>query len=154
MRAVVQRVLEARVEVDGEVVGAIDRGLLAYLGFGAGDTDEDRAWVVAKVVGLRVFEDETGKMSRSVADVGGALLLVSQFTLYGDVRRGRRPSFDEAMAPEPAEHAYQAAVEQARSMGVRVETGRFRASMRVHSVNDGPVTLWVDSAGRAAPRSG
>jgi D-tyrosyl-tRNA(Tyr) deacylase len=154
VRAIVQRVLSARVEVEGEVVGAIDAGLLAYVGFGAGDTDEDRAWVVAKIVGLRVFEDDAGKMSCSVADVGGALLLVSQFTLYGDVRRGRRPSFDEAMPPEQAEGAYRAAVEQARSMGVRVETGRFRASMRVHSVNDGPVTLWIDSAARASARGG
>ncbi len=154
MRAVVQRVLSARVEVGGEVVGAVGRGLLAYLGFGDGDTADDRAWVVSKIVGLRVFEDDAGKMSRSLADVGGALLLVSQFTLYGDVRRGRRPSFDDAMPPAEAEAAYAAAVEQARAMGVSVETGRFRADMKVHSVNDGPVTLWIDSAVRGEPRSG
>lgn len=154
MRAVVQRVLSARVEVDGAVVGAIERGLLAYLGFGKGDTDEDRAWTLAKIVGLRVFEEEEPpkKMSRSLADVGGALLLVSQFTLYGDLRKGRRPSFDDAMPPEEAERAYDAAVLEARAMGVRVETGRFRADMRVHSVNDGPVTLWIDSSSRGLPR--
>jgi D-tyrosyl-tRNA(Tyr) deacylase len=150
MRAVVQRVAYARVEVGGEVIGAIERGLLAYVGFGRGDTDEDRAWVLQKVVTLRVFEDEQGKMSKSLADVGGALLLVSQFTLYGDVRRGRRPSFDDAMPPDDAERAYGAAVLEARAMGVRVETGRFRADMKVISLNDGPVTIWLDSAVRKA----
>lgn len=154
MRAVVQRVLSARVEVGGEVVGAIGRGLLAYLGFGVTDTADDGAWVLSKIVGLRVFEDDAGKMNRSLVDVGGALLLVSQFTLYADVRRGRRPSFDEAMPPERAEIAYRAVVAQARAMGVPVETGRFRADMKVHSVNDGPVTLWIDSALRGVPRSG
>jgi D-tyrosyl-tRNA(Tyr) deacylase len=152
MRAVVQRVTGARVEVDGQVVGAIERGLLAYIGFGRGDTDEDRAWVLSKIVGLRVFEDVAGKMSLAVTDVGGALLLVSQFTLYGDVRRGRRPSFDDAMPPEEAERAYDAAVREARAMGVHVETGRFRADMKVHAINDGPVTIWIDSAVRYSPR--
>jgi D-tyrosyl-tRNA(Tyr) deacylase len=154
LRAVVQRVLSARVEVEGEVVGAIDRGLLVYLGFGRGDVADDRAWTMAKVVGLRIFDDDAGKMGRSVADVGGGLLLVSQFTLYGDLRRGRRPSFDDAMPPELAEAAYAAAVDHARTLGVPVETGRFRADMKVHSVNDGPVTLWIDSAVRHDPRSG
>jgi D-tyrosyl-tRNA(Tyr) deacylase len=156
VRAVVQRVLSARVEVDGEIVGAIDQGLLAYLGFGKGDTDEDRAWTLAKIVGLRVFEDDEPpkKMTRSLADVGGALLLVSQFTLYGDLRRGRRPSFDDAMAPEEAQRAYESAVLEARAMGVRVETGRFRADMKVHAVNDGPVTLWIDSVARTSSRGG
>ncbi|HEY8038879.1 MAG TPA: D-aminoacyl-tRNA deacylase [Polyangiaceae bacterium] len=154
MRAVVQRVASARVEVAGLVVGAIERGLLAYVGFGRGDTDEDRAWVLSKIATLRVFEDVTGKMSLGVQDVGGALLLVSQFTLYGDVRRGRRPSFDDAMPPEQAERAYEAAVREARATGLRVETGRFRAEMKVHSLNDGPVTIWLDSATRALPRSG
>jgi D-aminoacyl-tRNA deacylase len=154
MRTVVQRVAHARVEVGGETVGAIERGLLVYLGFGRGDTDEDRAWVLGKVVGLRIFEDEQGKMSRSVVDVGGALLLVSQFTLYGDLRRGRRPSFDDAMQPEEAERAYDAAVAEARAMGVPVQTGRFRADMQVTSLNDGPVTIWIDSAARTAPRTG
>jgi D-tyrosyl-tRNA(Tyr) deacylase len=154
MRAVVQRVAYARVEVGGEVVGAIERGLLAYVGFGRGDGDEDRAWLLPKIVTVRVFEDEQGKMSRSLADVGGALLLVSQFTLYGDLRRGRRPSFDDAMPPEEAERAYEAAVREARAMGVRVETGRFRADMKVTSLNDGPVTIWLDSAARREPRNG
>jgi D-tyrosyl-tRNA(Tyr) deacylase len=154
MRAVVQRVANARVEIDGVVVGAIERGLLAYLGFGRGDTDEDRAWVLSKIVGLRVFEDAAGKMALGVQDVGGALLLVSQFTLYGDLRRGRRPSFDDAMPPEDAERAYDAAVREARATGLRVETGRFRADMKVFSMNDGPVTLWIDSAMRYSARHG
>jgi D-tyrosyl-tRNA(Tyr) deacylase len=156
LRAVVQRVLSARVEIDGETVGAIEQGLLAYVGFGKGDTPEDRAWTLAKIVGLRVFEDDLPpkKMARSLADVGGALLLVSQFTLYGDLRRGRRPSFDDAMPPDEAERAYDAAVVEARAMGVPVETGRFRADMKVHAVNDGPVTLWIDSVVRGAGRGG
>jgi D-tyrosyl-tRNA(Tyr) deacylase len=155
MRAVVQRVVSARVEVGPEVVGSIDRGLLAYVGFGRSDTEADRAWTLSKIVGLRVFEDPNApvkKMTLSLADVAGALLIVSQFTLYGDLLRGRRPSFDEAMAPEEAQRAYEAAVHEARSMGVRVETGRFGAEMKVHAVVDGPVTLWVDSTARAASR--
>ena len=152
MRAVVQRVSSARVEVAGEVVGAIETGLLVYLGFGRGDVDEDRAWLLGKIVGLRVFEDASGKMNRSVTDVAGAVLLVSQFTLYGDVRRGRRPSFDEAMPPEDAEAAYEAAVRETRALGVPVQTGRFRADMRVSAVNEGPVTIWLDSAVRTLPR--
>ena len=154
MRAVVQRVASSRVEVAGEVVGAIQQGLLAYLGFGRRDTDEDRAWVLGKLVTLRVFDDGSGKMGKSVEEVGGAVLLVSQFTLYGDLRRGRRPSFDDAMPPEDAEKAYEAAVRETRAMGVRVETGRFRAEMKVCSLNDGPVTIWLDSATRGTPRSG
>jgi len=148
MRAVVQRVKSARVEVDGAVVGAIEHGLLVYLGFGKGDTADDRAWVLSKIASLRVFEDAAGKMNLGVQDVGGALLLVSQFTLYGDVRRGRRPSFDDAMPPEQAAAEYEAAVQDARATGLRVETGRFRADMQVFSVNDGPVTLWIDSSAR------
>jgi D-tyrosyl-tRNA(Tyr) deacylase len=156
MRAVVQRVESARVEVHGAIVGSIERGLLVYLGFGRGDTAEDRSWLLSKIMALRIFEDERGKMALSLADVGGALLLVSQFTLYGDLRRGRRPSFDDAMPPEEAERAYDAAVAEARGMagGLRVETGRFRAQMRVFSVNDGPVTLWIDSAVRTAAPGG
>lgn len=147
MRAVVQRVSWAKVEVDGEVTGAIERGLLVYLGAGKGDGDAERAWVLSKVLGLRIFEDEaTGKMDRSVVDVGGSLLIVSQFTLYGDVTKGRRPSFDSAMPPEEAERAYEAFVRDARATGIRVETGRFRANMKVSSLNDGPVTIWIDSA--------
>lgn len=146
MRAVVQRVASAKVEVDGEITGSIDQGLLVYLGAGKGDDEADRAYVLSKVLGLRIFENDEGKMDRSVVDVGGALLVVSQFTLYGDVRRGRRPSFDAAMPPEEAERAYEAFVSDARAHGIRVETGRFRASMKVTSENDGPVTIWIDSA--------
>ncbi|HEY4016667.1 MAG TPA: D-aminoacyl-tRNA deacylase [Polyangiaceae bacterium] len=154
MRAVLQRVASARVEVDGEVVGAIERGLLVYLGFGQGDTTEDRAWILAKIAGARIFDDGAGKMNRSVVDVAGALLLVSQFTLYADMRRGRRPSFQQAMAPLLAEDAYRAALAEARAFGVPVEAGRFRADMRVVSVNDGPVTLWLDSSERGAAPQG
>jgi D-tyrosyl-tRNA(Tyr) deacylase len=153
MRAVVQRVHEARVEVGGETVGRIGHGLLVYVGLRRGDAPDDRAWMVSKITGLRIFE-ESLKMSRSVAEVGGALLLVSQFTLYGDVRRGRRPSFDEAMPPEEAADAYDKLVAEARATGLHVETGRFRASMQVCSINDGPVTIWLDSADRGRPRHG
>ncbi len=146
MRAVIQRVAWAKVEVDGEVTGAIDAGLLVYLGAGKGDTDADRAYVLSKVLGLRIFENDEGKLDRSVVDVGGALLVVSQFTLYGDVKKGRRPSFDAAMPPEEAERVYETFVREARAQGIRVETGRFRAHMKVSSLNDGPVTIWIDSA--------
>ncbi len=145
MRAVVQRVDEAEVTVAGETTGKIGRGLLVYLGAGKGDTDADRAYVLSKILGLRIFDNEEGKMDRSVIDVGGALLVVSQFTLYGDVRRGRRPSFDDAMPPEDAERVYDAFVAEARAQ-LEVATGRFRAHMLVRSVNAGPVTIWLDSA--------
>lgn len=154
MRALVQRVTSARVEVAGEEVGAIGLGLLVFLGFGRRDTGADRAWVLAKVAGLRIFEDGEGKMAFSVGDVGGSVLLVSQFTLYGDVLRGRRPSFDGAMQPADAERAYEAAVNEARAMGLVVQTGRFRADMRVTCDNQGPVTLWIDSEARAKARDG
>lgn len=146
MRAVVQRVAWAKVEVDGETTGAIEKGLLVYLGAGKGDGADERAYVLSKVLGLRIFENAEGKMDQSVVDVGGALLVVSQFTLYGDVRKGRRPSFDGAMPPEEAEKAYDAFVSDARATGIVVETGRFRAMMKVSSLNDGPVTIWIDSA--------
>ena len=145
MRAVVQRVLEAEVTVAGETTGKIGKGLLVYLGAGKGDTDADRAYVLSKILGLRIFENDAGKMDRSVVDEAGALLVVSQFTLYGDVRRGRRPSFDDAMPPVDAERAYEAFVAEARAH-LPVETGRFRAHMLVRSVNAGPVTIWIDSA--------
>lgn len=145
MRAVVQRVAWAKVEVDGETTGAIERGLLVYLGAGKGDGEVERRYILEKILGLRIFENEAGKMDRSVVDIGGALLVVSQFTLYGDVRRGRRPSFDAAMPPEEAEKAYEDFVAAARATGTRVETGRFRADMKVSSLNDGPVTIWIDS---------
>lgn len=139
-----QRVSEARVTVDGETTGAIARGLLVYLGVGKGDGDAERAWLLEKVLGLRIFPNEAGKMDKSVLDVGGALLVVSQFTLYGDVKKGNRPSFESAMPPAEAEAAYDAFVREARDR-IGVETGRFRADMRVTSENVGPVTIWLDS---------
>lgn len=145
MRAVVQRVRRARVEVEGEVTGSIDRGLVAFVGAAAGDTGADLAYVVNKVVSLRVFPDEEGKMRHALADIGGGLLAVSQFTLFGDVRRGNRPSFDGAMEPVEAEKVYDRFVAEARSRGLRVETGRFRADMAVFVENDGPVTILIDS---------
>jgi D-aminoacyl-tRNA deacylase len=148
MRAVAQRVQSAHVEVGGETIGRIDAGLLVYLGAGKGDTDADAAWMADKVAGLRVFADEAGKMSRDVREAGGSVLVVSQFTLYGDVRKGRRPSFDGAAEPERAEALYKAVCEALASRGLRVETGRFRAMMAVHCVVDGPVTLLIDSEKR------
>jgi len=161
MRAVVQRVGKARVEISaarsseaaartgttnaGAVSGAIERGLLVYLGVGKGDGAAERQWMLDKILGLRIFQNEAGKMDRSVLDVGGALLVVSQFTLYGDVRRGRRPSFDGAMPPAEAEAAYDTFVREARER-IRVETGQFGADMRVVSENEGPVTIWLDTA--------
>jgi D-tyrosyl-tRNA(Tyr) deacylase len=147
VRAVVQRVDRATVTVSGETVGEIGKGLLVYLGIGKGDTDDDRAFLLKKVLGLRVFPNDDGKMDRSVGDVGGSLLVVSQFTLYGDVRRGLRPSFDGAMDPVEAERACDAFVAEARK-AVPVQTGRFRAHMTVTSSNDGPVTLIIDSERR------
>lgn len=145
MRAVVQRVRRARVEVDGAITGEIEVGLVAFVGAGEGDLDDDVAYVVGKVVGLRVFTDDSGKMTRSLGDVGGGLLVVSQFTLFGDVRRGLRPSFDGAMEPAGAERLYERFVALARERGVPVATGRFRADMKVFVENDGPVTILVDS---------
>lgn len=148
MRACVQRVSSARVVVDGETVGEIGRGLLVLLGVALTDGDEDLRWLVDKVVGLRVFEDADGKMNLALADVGGEFLVVSQFTLLGDCRKGRRPSFIAAAAPEQAERVYEQFVAAARAHGVRVATGRFRTHMHVELVNDGPVTLVIDSAER------
>jgi D-tyrosyl-tRNA(Tyr) deacylase len=145
VRAVVQRASRARVEVEGEVVGAIERGLVAFVGAAEGDDATDLAYLVNKVVGLRVFPDESGKMTLALPDIGGELLAISQFTLFGDVRRGMRPSFDGAMPPGPAEALYDQFVNAARARGVRVATGRFRADMRVFVENDGPVTILIDS---------
>ena len=145
MRAVVQRVTGARVEVDGVVTGAIGRGFLVLLGVEQGDGEADLAYIVSKIEGLRVFEDDGGKMNLALADVGGAVLLVSQFTLCGDARKGRRPSFSAAAAPADGERWYQRAIEGLRAVGLPVETGRFGADMQVHLVNDGPVTLLLDS---------
>ena len=148
MRACIQRVSSARVVVDGETVGEIGRGLLVLLGVAAEDADADLRWMVDKVVGLRVFEDADGKMNLALADVGGELLVVSQFTLLGDCRRGRRPSFIGAAPPEKAEKMYEQFVDAARQLGVRVATGRFRRHMSVELVNDGPVTIFLDSSER------
>lgn len=145
MRAVVQRARHARVEVDGEVVGAISRGLVAFVGAGTGDDEKDVAYAVSKVIALRVFPDAAGKMSLALGDVGGELLVVSQFTLFGDMRRGNRPSFDDALEPVAAERLYERFVAEARARGVTVATGRFRADMRVFVENDGPVTILIDS---------
>jgi D-tyrosyl-tRNA(Tyr) deacylase len=145
MRAVVQRVSEARVEVDGNVTGSIGRGLVVLLGVGQDDTEKDADYLADKVAGLRIFPDEAGKMNKSVADYGGALLIVSQFTLYGDCRKGRRPSFDHAAAPELANRLYEYFVAQVRRRSLRAETGVFQACMAVHLINDGPVTLILDS---------
>ena len=145
MRAVVQRVSRARVTVDGAVTGEIERGLLVLLGVGAADTRADADYLVEKVIGLRIFEDDGGKMNLSVSDVGGAVLAVSQFTLYGDVRRGKRPSFDAAAPPQPARELYEYFVEKIRAAGLRCETGRFQEMMQVELVNEGPVTILLDS---------
>jgi D-tyrosyl-tRNA(Tyr) deacylase len=145
MRAVVQRVHRAEVQVAGEVVGAIGTGLLVYLGVGAHDGEAQAAWMARKLESLRIFEDEREKMSLSVRDVAGAILVVSQFTLYGDVRKGRRPSFDGAKPPDEANALYGLVCRALRERGLTVEQGRFRATMRVAAEVDGPVTLLVDS---------
>ncbi len=145
MRAVVQRVTSASVTVDGARVGKIERGLCVLLGVAVEDTADDVAYMVNKLVGLRIFEDDDGKMNRSLAEAGGAMLVVSQFTLYGDCRKGRRPSFVGAAGPEQGSALYEAFVAAVREQGITVETGRFRAMMDVALVNEGPVTLLVDS---------
>ena len=145
MRAVVQRVSRARVTVKEWTSGEIGLGLLVLLGVGHGDTEADAIYLAEKVAGLRVFEDEDGKMNRSVQDVGGSVLAVSQFTLYGDVRRGKRPSFDGAAPPEQARRLYELFVERVQALGLRCETGRFQEMMEVELVNEGPVTILLDS---------
>lgn len=146
MRALIQRVTQASVTVEGDVVGAIGRGFLVLLGVTHADGAREAEWLARKVAGLRVFDDADGKMNLALADVGGAALVVSQFTLYGDARRGRRPDFLQAARPEQAEPLVEAFVARLRAEGVPVETGRFRAAMQVALVNDGPVTLWIDTA--------
>ena len=144
MKAVVQRVKRASVTVHDEVTGEIEQGLLVFLGIHQDDTDEMIEKMAGKVAKLRVFEDDEGKMSRSVQDIGGSVLVVSQFTLYGDVRKGNRPSFIESARPEKAEPMYEAVVESVRDLGLHVETGRFAAMMDVELVNDGPVTILIE----------
>ena len=151
MRAVIQRVREARVEVDGQVAGSIGRGLLVLLGVAKPDTRADADSLVDKIAGLRIFPDQAGKMNFSVTDAGGGLLVVSQFTLYGDVRKGRRPSFDLAAPPEQARALYEYFVEESRKRVTKVETGVFQAMMAVHLVNDGPVTIVCETDSRTAP---
>lgn len=146
MRAVVQRVSRARVIVQGEIVGEIDRGLLVLVGIGSADTESGADYLADKIAGLRIFEDAQGKMNLSLAGVGGRVLAVSQFTLYGDVRHGRRPSFDAAAPPEKARVLYEYFVERIRAAGLRCETGRFQEMMQVELVNDGPVTILLDSS--------
>jgi D-tyrosyl-tRNA(Tyr) deacylase len=146
MRACIQRVSEARVTVDCDVAGQIGRGLVVLLGIGTGDGEAEASWLAEKIVGLRIFEDDASKMNHSLAEVGGAMLVVSQFTLYGDCRKGRRPSFITAAKPELAERLYEDFVARVRSYGVEVATGRFREQMLVSIANDGPVTLWIDTA--------
>ena len=145
MRCVIQKVLCARVTVDGETVGEIGPGFAVLIGVADTDTEADVRYMAEKVPNLRIFEDEAGKLNRSLTDVGGAILAVSQFTLYGDTRGGRRPSFIRAARPEQANALYERLVAAWRERGIRVETGRFRTEMQVSLVNDGPVTILMDS---------
>ena len=145
MRAVVQRVSRAEVRVESRVVGAIGRGLLVLVGIAREDTPETGKVLAEKIANLRIFDDEQGRMNRSLLEAGGGVLCVSQFTLYGDCRKGRRPSYDRAAPPETARALYESFVESLRALGVKVETGEFRAMMDVELVNDGPVTLLLDT---------
>ena len=145
MRSVVQRVSFASVSVGGQVVGQIGLGILALVGVGDGDAAADMDYVASKIRDLRVFEDEHGKMNRSVVDIGGSVLVVSQFTLMGDARKGRRPAFDAAAPPAAAREVYEGLIERLKATGLRIETGVFQATMQVESVNDGPVTILLDS---------
>jgi D-tyrosyl-tRNA(Tyr) deacylase len=145
VRACIQRVTQAAVVVGEETVGRIEQGMLVLLGVAAGDTDDDVAYLADKLVGLRIFEDEAGKMNLGLGDVGGAMLVVSQFTLLGDCRKGKRPGFSDAAPPELANALYERFCSEVRTRGIPVETGRFRANMQVSLTNDGPVTLLIDS---------
>jgi D-tyrosyl-tRNA(Tyr) deacylase len=145
MRALVQRVTRAQVSADGVIIGKIAKGLLVLLGVSKTDTVVNADYLAAKIAGLRIFDDDNGKMNLSVGDVMGAVLVVSQFTLYGDVRRGKRPSFDDAAPPQQAKELYEYFVEKIRAAGLPCETGRFQATMQVELINDGPVTILLDS---------
>ena len=153
MRALIQRVTEATVAIDDAEVGSIGAGLVVLLGVAEGDDDADAQYLVDKITNLRVFADEQGRFNLSALDVGGELLVVSQFTLYADTRRGRRPDFTRAAGPDEANRLYERAVAMFQEKGLRVATGRFQAYMQVHLVNDGPVTIMVDSADRGRPRN-
>ena len=146
MRAVVQRVNRAQVSVDGKIISAIERGLLVLLGVGENDQEADADYLASKIVGLRIFDDENGKMNLSAEQIKAQVLVVSQFTLYGDVRRGKRPSFDAAAPPEKAKTLYEYFVKQIKAAGLNCETGQFQAMMQVELVNDGPVTILLDSS--------
>jgi len=145
MRAVVQRVKKSSVTVDGQITGKIDKGLMVLIGVEDGDGDKDVSYIADKITGLRIFEDEEGKMNRSVMDVGGDILAVSQFTLLGDVRKGRRPSFSTAAAPDEANALYRRVIEQIQEKGIHVEEGVFQTEMHVEIHNHGPVTILLDS---------
>ena len=150
MRIILQRVKNARVDVAGETVGSIGPGLLIFLGVTHGDRNEDAEYLADKVIQLRIFADEAGRMNRSLLEVQGALLVVSQFTLYGDCRKGRRPSFDNAAGPEQARALYEFFIERLRSRNIAVESGVFQAEMEIHLINDGPVTFILDSRSSSA----
>jgi D-tyrosyl-tRNA(Tyr) deacylase len=154
MRALIQRVAGASVSVDGTTVGAIDRGLVVLLAVGREDTEEDARHIVDKTVNLRIFPDDEDRFDRSALDVAADLLVISQFTLYGDTRKGRRPSFVEAATPEAADVLFQSTVQSYRDTGLKVETGVFQTHMIVSLNNDGPVTIWLDSNDRRKPRRG
>lgn len=145
MRAVIQRVTDARVTVEGDVTGAIEQGLVVLLGVGKEDNSKDVAYLAEKICNLRIFEDENEKMNLSLRDIGGSLLVVSQFTLYGDVRKGRRPGFEGAASPDRANALYEEFVEACQALGIKVATGKFQTHMQVTLVNDGPVTILLDS---------
>lgn len=145
MRAIIQRVTSSKVEVDRQTVGEIGEGLLVLLGVARDDGPADADYLADKIINLRIFRDDADKMNRSLADTGGAMLVVSQFTLYGDVRKGRRPSYIEAAEPEKANALYEYFVGRVRAQGIKVETGIFQAMMQVHLINDGPVTILLDS---------
>lgn len=145
MRAVVQRVSQANVKVDGKIVGEINKGLLVFLGVGKEDDDKDLDYMIDKILGLRIFEDENGKLNLSLLDIKGELLVISQFTLYGNVKKGKRPSFTDAADPDIANKYYELFIQKAREKGVKTEHGIFGADMKVSLINDGPVTILIDS---------
>jgi len=145
MRAVVQRVLESTVSVNSQVIGHIENGLLLYLGVGREDTAADLEYIAEKIINLRIFEDEKGKMNLSLKDINGAIMVISQFTLFGDTRRGRRPSYTKAAEPEKADHYYQLLISRLKAGGYKVAAGEFGAKMAVSYINNGPVTILIDS---------